>query len=213
MLGRLVSLLALGLVGFPPGSPERPPVTIVAFGDSLTAGYGLTPEEAWPAVLEQLLRQEGRPAKVRNAGLSGETTAGGVRRIEWVLRECPDFLILALGANDGLRGLPLQNTEENLLEIIRKARSRCPNVTVVLAGMLVPPNLGPEYARKFRDLFPRVAREGNAVLIPFLLEGVAGRPDRNLPDGIHPNPEGHRIIARTVWEVLKPLLETPTAEP
>lgn len=182
-------------------------MTIVAFGDSLTAGYGLRPEEAWPARLEAKLRQEGWSAVVQNAGLSGETTTGGLRRIEWILRECPDLLIVALGANDGLRGLPLERTEENLLDIIEKGRTRCPAVKVVLAGMLVPPNLGPEYTRQFRDLFPRVAWRAKATLIPFLLEGVAGRPELNLPDGIHPNPEGHRIIAETVWKVLQPLLE------
>ncbi len=180
--------------------------TILFFGNSLTAGYGLSPEEAFPALAEQMLKRKGKDVRIINAGLSGETSAGGLSRIDWVLRQPVDILVLELGANDGLRGLPLHQTRSNLQEIINKVRSRCPNVKVVLAGMMVPPNMGPEYSREFEQLFKDLAAKNKAVLIPFLLDGVAGYPNLNLPDGIHPNAEGHRIVAQTVIKYLEPLL-------
>ncbi|GIV36220.1 MAG: hypothetical protein KatS3mg032_0599 [Cyclobacteriaceae bacterium] len=179
---------------------------ILFFGNSLTAGYGLSQEEAFPAVAEELLRKKGREVKAINAGLSGETSAGGLTRIDWILRQPVDILVLELGANDGLRGLPLDQTRKNLQGIIDKVKMRYPRARIVIAGMMVPPNMGPEYSHKFRQLFQELARKNRAVLIPFLLEGVAGHSHLNLPDGIHPNAEGHRIVAQTVIKYLEPII-------
>ncbi len=179
---------------------------ILFFGNSLTAGYGLSPEEAFPAVAEELLNKKGHKVRAINAGLSGETSAGGLTRIDWVLRQPVDILVLELGANDGLRGLPLDQTRKNLQGIMDKVKRRYPNARIVIAGMMVPPNMGPEYSQEFRQLFEELARKNRAVLIPFLLEGVAGHSHLNLPDGIHPNAEGHRIVAQTVIKYLEPLL-------
>jgi len=179
---------------------------ILFFGNSLTAGYGLSPDEAFPAVAGQLLKGRGKNVKVINAGLSGETSAGGLTRIDWVLRQKVDVLVLELGANDGLRGLPLNQTRNNLQGIIDKVKARYPKAKIVIAGMMVPPNMGPEYSRAFQQLFKELARKNQAVLIPFLLEGVAGHAHLNQPDGIHPNAAGHQIIAQTVVKYLEPLL-------
>jgi acyl-CoA thioesterase-1 len=179
---------------------------ILFFGNSLTAGYGLSPDEAFPAVAGQLLKYRGKNVKVINAGLSGETSAGGLTRIDWVLRQKVDVLVLELGANDGLRGLPLNQTRNNLQGIIDKVKARYPKAKIVIAGMMVPPNMGPEYSRAFQQLFKELARKNQAVLIPFLLEGVAGHAHLNQPDGIHPNAAGHQIIAQTVVKYLEPLL-------
>jgi acyl-CoA thioesterase I len=186
-------------------APSDPKV-ILFFGDSLTAGYGLSPEEAFPALVEKKCLQHGTPCKVINAGLSGETSAGGLSRIDWILRQPIDVFVLELGANDGLRGLPLDQTRKNLQAIIEKVRSKNPKVKIVIAGMMVPPNLGPEYTTNFKKIFPELARQNNATLIPFLLQDVAGFEKLNLSDGIHPNPEGHRIVANNVYKVLSPLL-------
>ena len=184
--------------------------TILFFGNSITAGYQLDMDQAFPAVIQGWLDSLGfTNYQVVNAGLSGETTAGGNSRIEWVLNTVPDVFVLELGANDGLRGLPLEESKKNLQEIIDKVRSANADVRVVLAGMQVPPNLGQEYTKTFREMFPELAKKHEATLIPFILEGVAGNPELNLADGIHPTPEGHRILARTVWEHLAPLLERP----
>lgn len=182
------------------------PKVILFFGDSLTAGYGLSPEEAFPALIEKKCLQQGTPCKVINAGLSGETSAGGLSRIDWILRQPIDVFVLELGANDGLRGLPLDQTRKNLQAIIDKVKAKNPNVKIVVAGMMVPPNLGPEYTTNFRKIFPELARKNNATLIPFLLQDVAGYEKLNLSDGIHPNPEGHRIVANNVYKILSPLL-------
>jgi acyl-CoA thioesterase-1 len=179
---------------------------ILFFGNSLTAGYGLSPDEAFPAIAAELLQQKGKAVKVINGGLSGETSAGGLTRIDWMLRQPVDILVLELGANDGLRGLPLEQTRLNLQGIINKARAKNPKIKIVIAGMMVPPNMGPEYSEKFQQLFKDLAQKNQAVLIPFLLEGVAGHPHLNLPDGIHPNAAGHRIVAQTVLQYLEPLL-------
>lgn len=179
---------------------------ILVLGDSLAAGYELDPEQAFPAVLQRNIDRESLDFEVVNAGVSGETTAGGLRRLNWLLQRPVDILILELGANDGLRGVPLEATKQNLQAIIDQTRQKNPEAEILIAGMQVPPNLGPDYATRFRSLFPELARKNDAYLIPFLLEGVAGRPDLNLPDGIHPTAEGHRILADNVWEVLKPLL-------
>jgi len=199
-------LVSFSLVPQQQSSEEQNTVTILVVGDSLSAGYGLSPKQAWPALVEEKLKREGWNVRVQNAGVSGDTTSGGLRRISWVLQDCPDILILELGANDALRGIPLDATRTNLREMISRARMTCPDVKIVLAGMLVPPNLGPDYTREFREIFPDLARTEKVDLIPFLLERVAGRPEFNLPDGIHPNARGHEIVADTVLKHLRPLL-------
>ena len=180
---------------------------ILFFGNSITAGYGLSVEQAFPAILQDRLDSLGYDYKVVNAGLSGETTSGGINRIDWVLQTVPDIFVLELGANDGLRGLDLNITEQNLKGIIEKVRKANPNVKIILAGMMVPPNMGSDYATSFQNIFKQVADEKDVVLVPFILDGVAGNPELNLPDGIHPTPEGHEIVADNVWEYLKPLLK------
>lgn len=181
---------------------------ILVLGDSLTAGYGIGKEAAFPALIQQKLQQQDLAYEVTNAGLSGDTSAGGLRRIEWVLRKPVDILILELGANDGLRGVQPDETYKNLQAIIDKTKAKFPDVQILVAGMQMPPNLGSQYTDAFRELFPRLAEANEAALIPFLLKDVAGRPKLNLEDGIHPTAEGHQIVAETVWTYLEPLLET-----
>lgn len=175
---------------------------IVFLGDSLTAGYGLSPEQAYPHLVGELLKRQGREVSIVNAGVSGDTTAGGLRRLGWILRQPVDTLFVALGANDALRGQSVEAAEANLRAIIRQARERHPGIRVVLAGMLAPPNMGADYQQAFAALFPRLAESEDVALLPFLLEGVAGQPELNLGDGIHPNEEGQRRIAREVARVL-----------
>ena len=177
---------------------------IVALGDSLTAGLGLTPDEAFPAVLEQTLRREGYDYRVVNAGVSGDTTAAGLRRVDWVLRSRPAIAIVALGANDGLRHQSVTAMRDNLVEIVRRLRAA--GATVLLTGMRMPPNYGAEYTRAFAAVFSDVARSTGVPLAPFLLDGVAGDARLNQPDGIHPTAEGQRIIADRLWPYLRPLL-------
>ncbi len=179
---------------------------ILFFGDSLTAGYGLSTEEAFPALTEKNLNKSGKSVKAVNAGLSGETSAGGLSRIDWILRQPIDIFVLELGANDGLRGLPLDQTRKNLQAIIDKVKAKYPNVKFVLAGMMVPPNMGTEYANDFKKIYPDLAKKNNATLIPFLLEDVGGIEKLNQPDGIHPNVEGHKIVARNISKILGPLI-------
>ena len=179
---------------------------ILFFGDSLTAGYGLSTEEAFPALAEKQLNKSGKSVKVVNAGLSGETSAGGLSRIDWILRQPIDIFVLELGANDGLRGLPLDQTQKNLQAIIDKVRAKYPKVKFVLAGMMVPPNMGKEYAADFKKIYPDLAKKNKATLIPFLLEDVGGIEKLNQTDGIHPNVEGHKIVARNISKILEPLL-------
>lgn len=185
---------------------QSPPKVILIFGDSLTAGYGLSPEEAFPALVEKQLKEAGKSCKVINAGLSGETSAGGLSRIEWVLRQPIDVFMLELGGNDGLRGLPLEQTKKNLQSIIDKVKTKNPNAKIVITGMMVPPNMGTDYTTQFKAIFPELAKKNKATLLPFLLEGVAGDEKLNLPDGIHPNIEGHKIVAKTVTKTISPLL-------
>ncbi len=180
---------------------------ILFFGNSITAGYQLAIEQAFPAIIQGWLDSLEYDYQVVNAGLSGETTASGKSRIDWVLRTVPDIFVLELGANDGLRGLSLEETPKNLQAIIDAVKAANPNVKIVVAGMLVPPNLGQEYTAGFSEIFPNVAKANDATLIPFILEGVAGDPELNLDDGIHPTPDGHIIVAETVWKYLFPLLE------
>jgi acyl-CoA thioesterase I len=166
---------------------------VVFLGDSLTAGYGLPEQEAFPALLEAALAERGRPIQAVNAGLSGDTTAGGLRRLPWLMRQGPDLLVVALGANDGLRGQPLGAIEENLRRILQEAGEA--GVPVLLLGLRLPPSHGADYARGFAEIYPRLAAELEVPLVPFLLEGVGGRPELNLPDGIHPNTAGQQVIA------------------
>ena len=179
---------------------------IVFLGDSLTAGLGVQTTEAFPALIAEKIRAAGLPFDVENAGLSGDTSAGGLRRIDWLLQRRIDVLVLELGANDGLRGLDLKSMKANLQEIIDKTKAKNPQVKIVLAGMQVPPNLGAEYATGFERAYSELARENNAVLIPFLLEGVGGHRDLNQQDLIHPTAAGHRIVADLVWRTLEPIL-------
>lgn len=188
---------------------EPAPRTIVALGDSLTFGQGVARRQSWPALLQRRLDKEGVGWRVVNAGVSGDTTAGALRRLGSVLGLKPAIVILALGANDGLRGLPLDEMEKNLartIEGLRKAGAR-----VVLAGVKLPQNYGENYRMRFEAVFERLAEKYELPFIPFLLEGVATKPELNLDDGIHPNAKGYKRVADTVWKTLKPLLESPSA--
>ena len=180
--------------------------TIVFLGDSLSAGSGVKSQQAFPALVQQKIRERGLPFEVVNAGLGGDTTAGGVRRLDWLLQRSIDVLVLELGGNDGLRGLPVGNIKTNLQTMIDKAKAKNPEIKIVIAGMQMPPNVGPQYREEFRQVFFDVAQENNATMIPFLLEGVGGLREFNQPDLIHPNPEGHKLVADVVWKTLEPLL-------
>ncbi len=193
--------------GTPPaaGAPKR---TILFFGDSLTAGYGLADAstEAFPALIQQRLDAAGLNFKVVNGGLSGDTSAGGLRRIDWAMRQPIDILVLELGGNDGLRGLPAADTRRNLQGIIDRVKARNPGVRVVVAGMQMPPNFGAEYVAQFAQTYPDLVKANpGSTLLPFLLQGVGGIPRYNQRDQIHPTAEGHRLIADTLWAVLEPL--------
>lgn len=178
--------------------------TILFLGDSLTEGYQLPKEDAYPAVIEKTLKKTRKDIKVINGGVSGATSASGLKRMDWYLKAKPDFMVLALGANDGLRGMKIDQTEKNLAKVIEKAQER--GIIVVLAGMKMPTNYGEPYRTKFENIFPKLAKKYSLKLIPFILDGVGGRPEYNLPDGIHPNPKGHEIMAKNVLKVLEPLL-------
>lgn len=186
--------------------------TLLFYGDSLTAAYGIDPEQGYPALIEAKIDQAGLPWQVAVGAVSGDTSAGGLRRIDWMLRRPVDVFVLALGSNDGLRGIPLESTEDNLQAIIDKVRAKNPGVHIVIAGMLMPPNLGPEYTEAFQKLYPRLAKANDATLIPFLLKDVAGHPELNLPDGIHPNPAGQKIIANNAWEYIEPMVQPLQSE-
>ena len=193
-----------------PASSASPPAatkTIVFFGDSLTAGFGVQQQQAFPALIGDKIRELGLPCEVVNAGLSGDTTAGGLRRLDWLLQRKIDVLVLELGGNDGLRGQPVANTKANLQAMIDKAKAKQPTVQIVIAGMQMPPNVGAQYAAEFRQVFFEVAKENHAALIPFLLEGVGGQRELNQPDMIHPNSAGHRVVADVVWQTIEPLLK------
>jgi acyl-CoA thioesterase I len=202
--GTRALLVALCLALTAVVAPAAGEPVIVVLGDSLTAGFGLLPDEAYPTLLEQRLRREGFTYRVVNAGVSGDTTAGGLRRVDWVLRAQPAIVIVALGANDGLRRQSVTAMRDNLLEIVRRVRAA--GATVLLAGMRVPPNYGADYGRAFAAAFSDVARTTGVPLAPFLLDGVGGNPHLNQADGLHPTAEGQKIIADTLWPHLKPLL-------
>ncbi|MES2417046.1 MAG: arylesterase [Bacteroidota bacterium] len=179
---------------------------ILFFGTSLTAGYGLDPSEAFPALIQDKIDSLNLPYKVINAGLSGETSAGGKSRIDWLLKQPVSVFVLELGANDGLRGIAIAETTKNLQAIINEVRAKYPNVKMVLAGMQVPPNMGSTYANDFKQMFPKLAEKNQMVFIPFLLKGVGGIPELNQADGIHPTAEGDKILANNVWAKLKECL-------
>ncbi len=179
---------------------------ILFFGTSLTAGYGLDPTEAYPALIQNRIDSLKMPYKVINGGLSGETSAGGKGRIDWLLKQPVDIFVLELGANDGLRGLPIAQTIKNLQAIIDRVKAKYPDAKMVLAGMQVPPNMGAKYAADFKNIFPELAKKNQMALIPFLLDKVGGVPKLNQADGIHPTAEGDKILAENVWVVLKGLL-------
>jgi acyl-CoA thioesterase-1 len=177
---------------------------ILFFGDSLTAGYGLDdPSNAFPGVIQRKIDSLKLPYSVINAGVSGETTAGGLARIDWVLKQKVDIFVLELGANDGLRGIPVAETTKNLQLIIDKVKTRYPGAKIVLAGMQVPPSMGHDYITAFKNLFPALAEKNRIALVPFLLAGVGGNPKLNQADGIHPTAEGAKVVANNVWKILK----------
>ncbi|MCU0341129.1 MAG: arylesterase [Spirosomaceae bacterium] len=180
---------------------------ILIFGNSLTAGYGLEPAEAYPALLQNRIDSLQLPYKVINAGLSGETTSGGNSRLDWVLKNPVDIFVLELGGNDGLRGIPATETRKNLQTMMDKVRTKYPQATIVLAGMQVPPSMGKKYADEFKVIYPELAQKNKALLIPFLLEKVGGEVALNQKDGIHPNAEGAKIVADNVWAILKDVVK------
>jgi acyl-CoA thioesterase I len=188
----------------PIATAERP--SVVFLGTSLTAGLGVEPEQAYPALIQQKIDSAGLDYRVINAGVSGETSAGARRRVDWLLRQPVAVLVLETGANDGLRGLPPDSLRANIQAVFDRAKAISPPPKLVLVGMRVPPNYGRAYAERFRAVYPELARENGAGLVPFLLDGVGGVPRLNQADGIHPTAEGQRVIAETVWRVLEPVL-------
>jgi len=186
----------------PHAESESDDPVVLFFGNSITAGYGLDASQAFPALVQAKIDEAGINARVVNAGNSGETSAGGLRRINWFMDQPIDVFVLELGGNDGLRGHPVEEIRSNLQAIIDTVEARHPDAEIAVAGMQIPPNLGASYAEAFRGLFATLADANDAVLIPFLLQDVAGRPDLNLPDGIHPNARGHALIAETVWKTI-----------
>jgi len=186
---------------------QDPASRVVFLGDSITAGYGLKKTEAYPAIIQKLAEADGHKIKVINAGLSGDTTSGGVRRIKVLAKQPIEILVIALGGNDGLRGIPAKVSGKNLEKIIDLVRAKQPNVKILLAGMQMPENMGKEYTESFREVFGDVATRKKVVTLPFLLEGVAADKNLNLPDGIHPNIKGQKIVAAHVYKALLPLLK------
>jgi len=207
-IGLAAVALVGGLAGGAAAAKQPAPRTIVFFGDSLTAGFGLPDPDtqSYPALVQARIDEARLPWHVVNAGLSGETSAGGLRRIDWVLRQQVDVLVLELGANDGLRGTPTETTRANLQAIIDRVRARFPSAPIVLAGMRMPASMGQEYSESFRAIYPALAAKNGLILIPFLLEGVGGRAELNQADGIHPSVQGAAIVAELVWKTLGPSL-------
>ena len=203
--GRWLAALAAGVAALAL-SAAAAPKTVLFYGDSITAGYGLDPDQAYPAIIEKKIEAAGLDWRVINAGLSGETTAGGLRRLDWILRQRVDIFVLALGGNDGLRGVAPDVTRQNLQTIVDRVRGRYPDAIVVIAGMQMPTSMGPDYTTAFRRIFTGLAEANRAPLVPFLLDGVGGIAELNQPDLIHPTAEGQRRVAENVWPVLRPLL-------
>lgn len=208
-LGRRIAhsalLLALLFAVIGAAATER---VILVLGDSITAGYGLDLAQAYPALLQQRIDSRGWRFKVVNAGQSGDTSAGGLSRLDWLLKNRVDVLVLELGANDGLRGLPPETMRKNLQAIIDRTKKKYPDARIVIAGMKVPPNMGRDYGDKFDAVYPALARANKAVLIPFVLEGVGGVRELNQADGMHPTAKGHEIVAGNVWKALEPVLRS-----
>jgi acyl-CoA thioesterase I len=207
--GRALWLAYLGgvlLFGIADAAPS--PRIVLFLGDSITAGYGLELSQAYPALIQQRITKEGLNFKVINAGQSGDTSAGGLARMDWLLKNKIDVLVLELGGNDGLRGLPVEVIRKNLQAIIDRATKQYPQIKIIIAGMKMPPNMGSRYSREFEAMFAALAKKNNAALIPFILEGVGGVRQMNLPDGIHPTAGGHEIVAKNVWTVLAPVLRS-----
>lgn len=194
-------------------SGQDPRKTILFFGTSLTAGNGLEPGQAYPALIQEKIDSLGWDYRVVNAGLSGETTASGLNRLNWVLKQDIDIIVLELGANDGLRGIPLDETRQNLQSITDTLRKNQPEADIVLAGMQMPPNMGASYTGRFKEMYPELAKQKELYFIPFLLEGVGGNPELNQPDGIHPTAEGQEILAENCWEVLKGVILERKSKP
>lgn len=206
--GLLLLWASAGFATLAPALPAAATRTVVFFGDSLTAGFGLEnpSAESYPALIEQKISGAQLSWRVVNAGLSGETTAGGLRRVDWILRQPIDIFVLALGANDGLRGVNPSDSRNNLQKIIDRVRAKNPEVKMIVAGLEMPPSMGTDFTQAFSAIFPAVAQKNAATLLPSLLEGVGGSAVLNQADRIHPNPAGHRVIAESVWRVLRPLL-------
>lgn len=204
----LIRLLVYPIFFFALCAAAPAPRTVVFLGDSITAGYDLDPGQAFPALVQKKVDARGWNFRVINAGQSGDTTAGGLSRLEWLLKNRVDVMVLELGANDGVRGLPLENTKKNLQTIIDRTKERYPDAKIVIAGMKLPPNMGTEYGRRFENIFRELAKKNRAVLIPFILDGVAAVPELNLPDGVHPTAQGHEVIAANVWKTLEPILRS-----
>ena len=211
-LGAIGRRLARALFFFPLLSilaAATPQDRVILFlGDSITAGYGLELAQAFPALIQEKINANSWSFKVVNAGQSGDTSAGALDRLDWLLKNRVAVLVLELGGNDGLRGLPVEGTRKNLQSIIDRTRAKYPDAKIVIAGMKVPPNMGRQYGDKFAAVFSELARKNKAALIPFVLEGVGGVPALNLPDGIHPTAKGHEIVAANVWKTLEPVLRS-----
>lgn len=205
---RFVTLVSvILLLVFNPGEAQNIEKSkILFFGDSITAGHGVELEQAYPAIIQKKIDSLGWNFEVVNGGLSGETSAGGLRRIDWMLRQEIDVFVLELGGNDGLRGIDVASTKKNLQAIIDKVREKKSDTRVILAGMQVPPNLGSRYTGDFKSMYSELAQKNDITLIPFILKGVALNPELMQGDDIHPNPKGHEVVAENVWEVLKPVL-------
>jgi acyl-CoA thioesterase-1 len=197
-----------GVLLFAIAAAAPSPRVVLFLGNSITAGYGLELSQAYPALIQQRINKEGFNFKVINAGQSGDTSAGGLARMDWLLKNKIDVLVLELGGNDGLRGLPVEVIRKNLQAIIDRARKQYPQIKIIVAGMKMPPNMGGQYSREFEAMFAALAKKNNAALIPFILEGVGGVRQMNLPDGIHPTAGGHEIVAENVWTVLAPVLRS-----
>jgi acyl-CoA thioesterase-1 len=202
------AVLFIGALLFLSAAAAPQPKNILFLGDSITAGYGLELAQSYSALIQAKIDANKWPFKAINAGQSGDTSAGGLNRLNWLLKNRVDVLILELGGNDGLRGLPAETTQSNLQAIIDRTKAKYPAVKIILAGMLVPPNMGADYAKQFNAIFPALAKKNQTALIPFVLEGVGGVRELNLPDGIHPTAKGHEIVAANVWKVLEPVLKS-----
>lgn len=201
---KVICLLFFTLFYTSAGAQERK--TILFFGDSITAGYGIDSFDAFPALIQEKLNELGYHYRAVNAGLSGETSAGGLRRVDWILQQKVDIFVLELGGNDGLRGIDPADTKRNLQGIMDKVWETYPDVVILLTGMEAPPNMGDDYTRGFRTIYRELSNENEVIFMPFILQDVAGNPELNLPDGIHPTEEGHKIIAKNLWTLLEPIL-------